>query len=950
MVVIEDIDRFNNPDIFVTLREINALVNANAGVRRTVRFLYALRDDMFVNIDRTKFFEFIIPVIPIINSSNSIDKVLEQGKRLSIDSKLDKQFVSEVSRYLNDLRLIQNIFNEYAIYVANLEPEGEANLDATKLLAVLIYKNVFPSDFENLHRGRGNLAQILHGHELYVATSEARLAAEIASLEAQVEVSERQVPRDVAEVVKIYAMELMELIPDGITHIGLNQNNMMPLKALTQSERLGELLAASNLLVSSPYLGMQHLSTSALHTKLNAGAAFQQRKEEIEARSATSRKATARTIAGLRSKLAGVRMAKFSEIIRDSSEGLDAAFNVFGEDANLARFLVLEGYLDDTYYQYTSLFHSGRLSPNDNKFLIRIRGFSNPDPGFQIDNAREVVAAMRDEDFGRDYALNVKIVDCLLADPFSYEAQTTRLLGFIASGFAECEEFLATYYARGLEVPTLITRLADSWREFVPTALASPASLTHVARILAHLPEARLRSLAEFRPELPAFVSTRLPEILALGIDFEPERLRRLDFEVTNLSALEAHPAFVRVLFDEGLYEITVENLAFLFQAVLGVEDAARSREQNYTMALHTGSAPLLAKIEGGFGEYLEAVLLRSPENRFESVPAIRAVLGRTDVNRDAVVRFLARQTALLPTLDGTPPELHAALFETCRIEPSWENCLSYIRQTTFEPEVLTDYLNRPGTVEVLGREGFPGGDTALPLRTFIVENEALSDEAYATYAGILPVRLGAFPDDLGHSKIGILVEQNRVYFSADALARLADDHSSAATFVRKNIDDFFTLESELNLDDDLREAILKTDISDENRLRIVRSMNLGQLASDPTRAGLVGRILARTGVAIDEVEADGARAVIVASNPFQTQVTLLNMFHDRFDERGVRDLLRAMPDPLPDIGPGWSTPKLPVNDVNRAFATWLQARGFISSWKEGGFFDDNIRLNMFRK
>lgn len=74
LVVIEDLDRFNNADIFVTLREINSLVNANAGVKRSIRFLYALRDDMFTNTDRTKLFEFIVPVIPIINSSNSIDR------------------------------------------------------------------------------------------------------------------------------------------------------------------------------------------------------------------------------------------------------------------------------------------------------------------------------------------------------------------------------------------------------------------------------------------------------------------------------------------------------------------------------------------------------------------------------------------------------------------------------------------------------------------------------------------------------------------------------------------------------------------------------------------------------------------------------------------------------------------------------------------------------------
>jgi hypothetical protein len=144
LVIIEDLDRFDNSEIFVTLREINALVNQNAGVKRTIKFLYALRDDMFVNTDRTKFFEFIVPVIPIINSSNSIDMVLEQGRRLKLDGRLDKQFLREVSRYLNDLRLIQNIFNEYAVYTGNLVSGEENILNSTKLLAIFLYNNVYP--------------------------------------------------------------------------------------------------------------------------------------------------------------------------------------------------------------------------------------------------------------------------------------------------------------------------------------------------------------------------------------------------------------------------------------------------------------------------------------------------------------------------------------------------------------------------------------------------------------------------------------------------------------------------------------------------------------------------------------------------------------------------------------------------------------------------------------
>ena len=50
-----------------------------------------------------------------------------------------------------------------------------------------------------------------------------------------------------------------------------------------------------------------------------------------------------------------------------NAKGVDELFEAFGDNGELARYLVFEGYLDDSYYQYTSLFHSGRLSPNDNK-------------------------------------------------------------------------------------------------------------------------------------------------------------------------------------------------------------------------------------------------------------------------------------------------------------------------------------------------------------------------------------------------------------------------------------------------------------------------------------------------------------------------------------------------------------------------------------------------------
>lgn len=73
IVIIEDLDRFNTTEIFRTLREVNFILNtylANIAKEnsRKVTFLYAIKDDLFLNeLDRTKFFDLIIPAIPFVN-------------------------------------------------------------------------------------------------------------------------------------------------------------------------------------------------------------------------------------------------------------------------------------------------------------------------------------------------------------------------------------------------------------------------------------------------------------------------------------------------------------------------------------------------------------------------------------------------------------------------------------------------------------------------------------------------------------------------------------------------------------------------------------------------------------------------------------------------------------------------------------------------------------------
>jgi len=165
IVVIEDLDRFNNLEIFVRLRELNSLINNYEGVKKQgkIVFLYAVRDDLFNDAhhsERVKFFDFILPVISIMNSSNSFQMLKELlGDKES--KELTDEFLSSITLGISDLRLLKNICNEYSVYKHLIRKQYEINYDPKKAFAIVVYKNLHPHDFNKLSINNGILFQLL---------------------------------------------------------------------------------------------------------------------------------------------------------------------------------------------------------------------------------------------------------------------------------------------------------------------------------------------------------------------------------------------------------------------------------------------------------------------------------------------------------------------------------------------------------------------------------------------------------------------------------------------------------------------------------------------------------------------------------------------------------------------------------------------------------------------
>lgn len=168
-VIFEDIDRLENPiKIFTKLKELNFILN-NSVKDKTIRFIYEINDSIFDSSEhRTKFFDAIIPVISYTNSSASYKLLEERIREFNINNIRNRKDLIYISSYIDNARVINDIYNEYKMYYESNKQFIEKNdfindnnvIESNKLMLfyLVCYKVLFPKRFDNLLNNKGALA------------------------------------------------------------------------------------------------------------------------------------------------------------------------------------------------------------------------------------------------------------------------------------------------------------------------------------------------------------------------------------------------------------------------------------------------------------------------------------------------------------------------------------------------------------------------------------------------------------------------------------------------------------------------------------------------------------------------------------------------------------------------------------------------------------------------
>lgn len=205
-VIFEDIDRFDDLAIFEELRKLNDLLNMAPGIvgkegNKVVSFVYAVKDSIFaldresdqdsrevLGSGRVKFFDMIISVVPFIskfNANEMVAKVFESELEQAKSTKEGQRFSDLLllaAPHIADMRLMISIRNDYLVMVQEMgspsfDKPSSLGLTCTGILAIAIYKNLYPLEYEDLRIHRGRLNELYDIHQRGVNRAVEQLSA-----------------------------------------------------------------------------------------------------------------------------------------------------------------------------------------------------------------------------------------------------------------------------------------------------------------------------------------------------------------------------------------------------------------------------------------------------------------------------------------------------------------------------------------------------------------------------------------------------------------------------------------------------------------------------------------------------------------------------------------------------------------------------------------------------
>lgn len=937
VVVFEDLDRFESTEIFLKLRELNLLLNESNIINRKIFFIYAVRDDLFVDADRVKCFDYITTVIPIINRSNAKSLLKEELEKRGI-TEIKDFHLQELGFFLHDMRLLKNIANEYVQYREKL-PKG---ISGEKLLAMIVYKNYFPQDFADLHDCDGKVYKLINLKDEFMSASISKLETEERRRLEIIERYKKDRQLKESELRRIYIDAYCDKIGNNIKQLKV-EGSLRNFNDIAVNEKLFNQLIASqrieySYIVTNNYYnnGKTHESSvnipfSEIETYVDSTLSYSERLEAIRMGFKEQE-----NVWKIEVQKDDIRSLSLSQLMGEVDYSSNPKYTEL-QIPRLIEFLIAKGYIDENYYDYISYFYGNFIDSHDWEFVLDLKVGKEHPYDYLVNNPEACITETPSYVYRKSAILNIGLVD-YLAEKQDVKKMVGRLIILIRTILENKKyDFLIAYYLHGRKQDVVFKVLFDHYKELWTDFKKHDVDNNLLKLIWYKYAEEELscENSQEWLSNHFSFITDHL-------LDIDESQWRKLikknKYLFVELNGISGN--LLTTIAEYDAYMLNKRNVEILVSYFLDM----KCESVSYQLVCETENEHLIERIESELGTCLKTVF-STPEKNKETEDAILGILYSITATESEKIAYLNNQQKHINLGNIESVEVAKLALKCNVVKPTWENVIHYMNNISENKAdvFLIQFIDKH--VETLLSLDIPTGskDDELMLLSQLVQTDLLPFE---TYCKIIK-KFTRWRFDNGvpvieERRVYSMIENGMVSFSDENTTCLMQEYSAntVSAYLLKNRNDFLNSAKKIEYTTELALALLESGMTIREKSQIITYFDKNILNS--YLADAIIKVLVQNEISLNEEFLVG---VFDFATNVNEKIDVLNytLSKNSFNEGKITLLLNTLPVPYKHMTEKGKKPELPNTVQTKRLVELLKDQKYISSFTES---KKGIRVN----
>ncbi|EOZ4985780.1 TPA: DNA-binding protein [Proteus mirabilis] len=780
IVIFEDLDRLGNTEVFIKLREINQIVNNNI-LTDPVRFIYACRDDIFLGADiKTKFFDFILPIIPIMDSSNAYTLLKNKLNNFPVNKQL---VLKQMSAYINDMRSLQNIVNEFNLF-KNIVNN---NKDQEKIFALIFYKNIYAQDYNLIDKRHGVLYSLIQDYRLYKLHKNhfglldkklEELNKNLIAIKNESATSDMEIRKQI--ISKFIHPELWDKIYFAKENHGYIRpyNKVSPKKLIENKQEFivffndeepifigyghngynDFVKIKENLILEEYNRRVEFVKNSKSEEYKKTIKEIKETKEKIKTRNAITLAKLLELIGWEQFKFLAesyIEKCNIPEIIdSEQLKTLKIGFDFGGFEA--LYHLLTNGYIMQDYMMFRSIFHQGSISINDNNYIQEVGrhiSFKEINENYFLDKPEDVLAELIENNYlYRSGALHYQIITLLLeSKDYKKRDLLSSMIGIIF-----------TYSSKDiLEIYSILEDKFTDYKNFIKFIILSLKENSYLDKMITVIEDHEQNHTSiSIVTKMIALVSPDISEdkgkycqfIINQGfklisyvedeyIQHFLDNIKKLDVIYNDISIPITPNETIALEFiaKNKLYNLDKSSYRIVVAGLLQDKNISCEQVDEHPWSLINDEelTDVKSYINDNINTFVSKIFIHSKENS----ESIVSILTHPDLDNSLKVKILEEMQFTIGNLNKFPEKIdtenrdniysyHDLFFHHNHILPSWKVLLDYIYEDC-NLDVLTQYIEEHAKTLSSDEIDLIEGDNYDFLYMKVICNDNLSEDAY---------------------------------------------------------------------------------------------------------------------------------------------------------------------------------------------------------------------------